>query len=148
MRKIIDAYVVALDTTGDFNIDEKDRPYIASIRSIYLFDHNQQTHCAELTPSRFLIHLYDEVYLTDAGDNLDDDAKCELYEAYEQAASEDEYVHCTDIAAILKAAKPYTVCHIGDVPAAYLEDDIEDEDARHDAEMDRIAEDCNANHPF
>jgi len=66
-RLPIDIYAVNLDFTDDFAIDPADRPYIENIRAIFMFDRNQRTHCCELTPSYYLIHLYDEIYWTGSG---------------------------------------------------------------------------------
>ena len=60
---------------------------------------------ANLPPSYFLIHLYDEVRLTQEGDELSDAAKDELYETYENCGGDDIYVHCHTIDKLIKARK-------------------------------------------
>src|SRR6266542_4446031 len=68
----IDARVIALNRTHNYLIDEKHQPSIARIEEVYLYDKHQHTHCCELTPSYYLIHLYSRVIFTPEGDKLND----------------------------------------------------------------------------
>lgn len=90
----IDARVVALDETRYYSIDEQDKPYIKEIRAMYMYDKNEVTHCCELTPSYWLVHLYNQVITTDDGGELPEEHKGRLYEKYEHEPSDDIYVHC------------------------------------------------------
>lgn len=147
-RREIDAYAVVLDETNLYTIDPADAPYIARIRGVYLFDRNERTHCCELTPSYYLIHLYDQVIPTDAGEALDDADREALYEKYEHNGGEDCYVHCGEIERIIDAGQPGRIVHYGDCAPNDLCDEIEDADERHSAEMEEIAEDMQGNCPF
>jgi len=144
-RREIDAYAVALDETDHYNIDQADAPFIVRIRGVYLFDRNERTYCCELTPSYFLIHLYDQI---EFADEADEDVREALDEKYAHEPSDDIYVHCGDIERIIAAGKPYTVSHYGDCAPNDWEDSIADPDERHRAEMERVAEDLCANCPF
>jgi hypothetical protein len=138
-RTPIDAYVIALDETASYEIDDADRPYVRQIHGVYVFDRNQRTHCCEWTPSYYLIHLYDEVIFTEQGDTLDEYAADELYQKYEYCGGEDCYVHCHTIERIIERNEPFTVYHYGD-------SDVDEHDADYDAQMDAIREDCCCNH--
>jgi len=144
-RKVIDAYAVALDRTGDYNIESEDRHYIARILEGYVFDRNQQTHCCELAPSYWLLSLFASVELTDAGLALDDDARGKLYDRYEGENADDCYIHCSEIERIIEKAQPSYVCHYGDT---VRQEEVDDLDARHDAELENIREHLSCNHPF
>jgi hypothetical protein len=120
----IDAYVVAFDETGNYRIQDKHRPLIESIQGVYLFNKNEVTHCCELTPSYFLIHLYDVVVL---GVEVSDELMEELSEEYEQCGGEDIYVHCHTIDAKIKAAQPGWVHHYGATEVSYDESDYNEQ---------------------
>jgi len=122
----MDIHVVALVETSHYHIDSADVPYIAQIRGVYLFDKEQRTHCCELTPSYYLIHLYDQVILSEAGDALDDDQKDRLYQAYEYNGGENNYVHCHEIDAIVERADQGEHYVYGD--SEVKEDDVEYDD--------------------
>jgi len=87
-------HVVALIETGYYCIDPADVEYIAQIHGVYFYDKEQQTHACEMTPSYYLVYLYDLVVLTEAGEALDEDEKDRLYQAYEYNGGENKYVHC------------------------------------------------------
>jgi hypothetical protein len=90
--------VVALDETRHYEIDEADRPHIESIMGVYLFDARQAHHLCEITPSYWLVHLYDQVRLTaDALEHLPQDEQDRIYEQYEYEGGDDLYVHCHEI---------------------------------------------------
>jgi RimJ/RimL family protein N-acetyltransferase len=143
-RSPIDAHVSALDETGHWNIDAEHAPYIKAIRGVYLFDRNERTHCCEITPSHYLIHLYDQVIFTDAGEELDDYAKDDIYQTYEYTGqSEDIYVHCRTVdRMIAKATKPglnFDHYHDGTVNAPYA-------DTKHAEQMEALREHFCGNH--
>jgi hypothetical protein len=138
-RSPIDAHVVALDVTEYFSIADEHAPFIERIRSVYLFDRNERTHCCELTPSHYLIHLYDQVILTDAGDELDDYAKDDIYQTYEYCGSEDIYVHCHVLDRIIAKADRGNHYHDGIVNAPYA-------DTTHDEQMEALREHFCGNH--
>ena len=147
-RHPIDAYAVQFDETTDYNIEPEDRPYVRRILGAYLFDRNQRTHCCELTPSYYLIYLFTQVELTDAGLALDDDARGVLYDRYEMEPSDDRYVHCGEINRYLETAGRANVFNYGDVAQHDLADEIADADERHNVEMESIREDLCGNYPF
>lgn len=95
----IAARLVSVDETSCYFIDESDAPFIAAIRGIYLYDASQLTHCCELTPSYWLVHLYSTVDLTPAADKLTDEQIAELVERYELHGDQwsDCYMHCADV---------------------------------------------------
>jgi len=140
-RTPIDAYVIALDETDHYYISEADRPYIRQIRGVYLFDRNERTHCCELTPSYYLIRLWDEVLLTEAGEALDDFAADRLYQEYEYCGGDDCYVHCHTIEKLIGDSKPFTVHHHGDT-------EVDEQDVDHDGQMEALREEFNCNHPL
>lgn len=140
-EKPIDAYVVALDETDHYDIDPADRQFIRQIRGVYVFDRNERTHCCEWTPSYWLIHLYDEVLLTEAGEALDDHAADDLYQKYEYCGGDDIYVHCHSIDAIIRRNEPFTVYHYGDT-------EVDQEDVDHDGQMDALREHFCGNCPL
>lgn len=143
-RREIDAYAVALDETEYYNIDPADAPHIERIMGVYLFDRNERTHCCELTPSYYLIHLYDEiVFSTDADDVME-----ALDEKYAHEPSDDIYVHCGEIEKIIREGRRDRINHYGDCAPHDLCDEIADADERHGAEMEEIAEDMCGNCPF
>jgi len=103
----IDARVVSFNQTSHYTIDAEDAPYIKEIRGVYLYDKNEVTHCCEITPSYWLVHLYDQVIPSDAGHDLRDEDECkmgDIYQKYEQCGNEDMYVHCRVVDAIEERA--------------------------------------------
>jgi hypothetical protein len=145
-RKVIDAWAIALDETGFYNLDPTDAVHIKRIFGVYLFDRNQQTHLCELTPSYYLVYLYTSI---EFADETDDNVREELDEKYAHEATDDgDYIHCHEAERILGDAKPYTSYHYGDVAEHDQEDDIEDLDERHDAELEHIREYLCCNCPF
>jgi hypothetical protein len=121
----IDAYVVSFSQIGDYSIKEEDRRHIQEIRGVYLFDSNQRTFCCEMTPSYWLIHLYDEVVLTPEADELDEFEKDAIYQKYEYCGGEDIYVHCHTIDAMIEANKPFSVHHYGRTNVSYDKSEYE-----------------------
>jgi len=137
----IDAYAIALNETDHYAIEEADRPYIEKITGVYLLDRNQRTHCCELTPSYWLIHLYDQVVLTDAGQELDDYAVDALYQKYENCGGENIYVHCHSIDALIERNEKWSVYHYGDP-------EIDEDDVDYDDQIEGIREHLCGNCPF
>ena len=97
----IDAHLLAIHLDG-WNIDPEDQPFIKFVKSVFLFNSNEITHCCELTPSYWLIHVYDAVVFTEKGKKLDDDKRVEMYDKYENCDEEDMYVHCYEIDEIIR----------------------------------------------
>ena len=137
----IDAFAVALDETANYEIAEKHRPYIKRIMGVYLFDRNQRIHCCELTPSYYLIHLYDQVILTEAGEAMGEEFKDDLHEEYEHCGGENIYVHCSEISKLIDRNEKWTVYYYGDPEIDY-------EDSDYDDQMEGIREYLCANCPF
>jgi hypothetical protein len=104
----IDARLIAIDETSHYAIEEQDKPFIRQIRAVYLYDRNEVTHLCEFTPSYFLIHLYDEVVLTDAGAALDDFKQDEIFQRYENEPSDNIYMHCHDVDQMARSGRRFT----------------------------------------
>ena len=139
-RLSIDAYVVAFSEKHHYQIKEEDQPHIEDIRGVYLLNRNERTFCCELTPSYWLIHLYDEVILTeDAEETLDDYERDRLFQEYEHCGGGDIYVHCHTIDALLAANKPFTVHHHGRTGVRYSQ-------ANYDEQIEWLAEHFCGNH--
>jgi hypothetical protein len=145
-RREIDAYAVALDETEFYDIDPDDTPYIERIISVYLFDRNEIIRCCELTPSYYLIHLYDFIVFT--ADNINGDIQRLLDEKYMQEASGDRTVRCKEIDRIIDADREDQISYYGDYTYEQSFDFMEDADERHCAEMMAIAEELQSNYPF
>ena len=99
-RRPIDAYVVSFSEIDHYSIRKEDRPYIQDIRGVYLLNRNERTFCCEMTPSYWLIHLYDELIFP-ADVDLDESRKDALDEEYGHCGGENIYVHCHSIDAII-----------------------------------------------
>jgi len=125
----IDAWAIALDETDYYTISAADAPLIKQIRGVYLFDRNRRMHVCELTPSYWLIHLYDQVILVDP----DDPRREELYEDYEYYSRSDIYVHCSTIDKIIDENDHSVVDHYGFTEI--LLDDVD-----YDEQMESIRE--------
>lgn len=85
---------VSINDTKYFNFKEEDKSFIKEIRSVYMYNPESSTHCAEITPSHYLEYLY--TYLIcdiDTPDNVQD----ELDERYCHENGEDIYMHCADV---------------------------------------------------
>lgn len=117
--------VVALDETHHYEIQDDDKPHIAAILGVYVFDARSVTFCCELTPSFWLVHLYDQVRLTpEAEDVLTDDQRDDIYQRYEQEGGEDCYVHCYDIESIAERFPNRGAFRFIRLPDEVLEEDI------------------------
>lgn len=138
----IDARVVALVETSGYNIAACDKPFIDCIRGIYVYDKNTVTHCCEMTPSYYLIHVYDQVILTEAGNELNHIAQDKIFEKYEQhGESDDKYVHCRNIDKIESEATPYYYYKYGNPKVSF--DDVE-----YDQQMESLREHFQGNCPL
>ena len=120
----IDAYLVSFSEIDHYAIKEEDRPYIQDIRGVYLFDHNQRTFCCEMTPSYWLIHLYDEVVFAL---NVSDEDQERLDEEYGHCGGDDIYVHCHEVDALIAAPRPYTAHHYGGTGVGYDDSDYDEQ---------------------
>lgn len=109
-ENMIDAYALALNETRYYAIEREHQPYIRKIRGVYLFDRSRQTRCCEITPSYYLMHLYDSVIYTD---ETPEDLIDTLDQLYGHCGGDDQYVHCHEIERIISADKPFTVAHLG-----------------------------------
>jgi hypothetical protein len=122
----IDAHVISLNETDHYQIDEADAPFIAEIRGAYFYDSNVVTCCCELTGSYFLMHIGDSVILTPAGEELDDDAKDEIYQKYEFNGGDDIYMHAHTIDRLAANAEyRFEYHHYGETGVSYDESDYE-----------------------
>ena len=97
--RVIDARIIAIDETHNFNLDDEDEEYIERIVSIYLYDTEDVVHTCEAAGSFTLRHLRDEVRLTEAAHKvLTEDEIHEIYDKYEnEHADLFSTVHCFDI---------------------------------------------------
>ena len=141
-RPQIDAWVIAFNETGYYVIADEHKNLIKEIRSVYIFDRNERTCCCEITPSYYLIHLYDEVILTDeAYDTLTDEQKEEIDNEYEYSGGEDNnhYVHCYEIDAIIQKRVRFQTYHAGKTGVKYS-------DTPYEEQMESLREHYNANH--
>jgi hypothetical protein len=86
----IDVKVVALNE--EYYLPKEHEGLIKSIKGVYLYDKNKRVHCCELTPSYYLIWLYNIVELTEEGEKQREDL-LDLYEG----SGENEYMHCKTI---------------------------------------------------
>lgn len=120
----IDAYVVAFDETGNYRIAEKHRPFIQSIRGVYLFNRNEETYCCELTPSYFLIHLYDEVIFEG---EVSEELRDEISQKYEHCGGDDIYVHCRTIDSLMPGHRPGWIHHYGNTEVSYDDSDYNEQ---------------------
>jgi len=90
--------IIALDETEYYTIEEEDKPFISRILSVYFYDKNLHTHNCSFTPDYWLIHLYDQVCLTKAGEELDEYAQDRIFQRYEYSPTTDDcYMAVSDI---------------------------------------------------
>ncbi len=120
----IDAWSIALDETNHYGIFNADAPLIKQIRAVYLLDRNQRTHACEVTPSYWLIHLYDQVILFD---DVEESQREELYDVYECHPGEDIYVHCSAIDQLIDENDHGVVNHYGDPGVSFDDVDYNDQ---------------------
>ncbi len=135
----IDAFVVALDTTHEYNIDSEDAPPIVRIEGVYLFDRNVVTHTCEMAESYSLTHLYNLIVFADG---LSDERREELEDKYAYEPSFDKYAHVSKIDPMIEEADPSVIERYPTEDRALLRG------ATYDDRMYAIREDCVCNHSF
>lgn len=142
IRSPIDAHVIAIDETEHYTFPAEDAPYIDRILAVYLYDANERTHLCELTPSHFLRYLHHVVHLTEAGENLSDERREELYTDYEvENFNEDVYMYCATLKRLAAAGTPENYDHYGATEVSY-------EDSEYDDQIEGLIEHFNGNPPF
>lgn len=99
----IDARVIAMDETEWYVLKPEHAKYVSKVYGVYLYDKNSHTHICSMTPSYWLIHLYNIVVLSAEGERLGQDARDAVKEAYEYEQTEDDYFDCGRIDALEKA---------------------------------------------
>ena len=137
----IDARVIAIDKMEYYNLPSNQAEYIKTIRSVYLYDHNQHTFCCELTPSYRLIHLYNSVNLTEKGLELPDDERGELYDQYESESGDDIYMHCRTVDRLSEKGGNNDYFVYGETGESY-------DDTDYDDQIEEILQDVLSNLPF
>lgn len=118
-----DIWIVALKKTGDYAIEEDDKPDIEDIFEVYLFDRSCHVHCCELTPSYFLVYLYTTMQFSklvmESDDPGTDQRRDELQSKYTDEGSNDCYIHVWDmerlIESLQKSGEPFRLKHVGQV---------------------------------
>lgn len=95
----LDLWIVRLDRTADFHIDDSDAPHIEAIWGVYLYDRARRVHCCELTPSYWLEWLYDTV---ECCPDVPEETAEQLYGKYENHpdAGGGIYLHCHEVEAL------------------------------------------------
>lgn len=144
-RAPIDAYAVALVETANYSIDKQDAPFIKCIRGMYLFDRNERVHCAELTPSFLLVHLYDQV---ECQPGTSEDRAQDIYQKYENQWFEDRYVHCRAIERMIAETDTPSCCHLGSVVNRSSKTPVSYEESSHDEQMESLRESYTGNPPL
>lgn len=87
-------WAVGLDVTKHYEIEEEDKPYISQIVDVFVYNRNECTHCCELTPSYWLMYVDTFVRF---GPTPSDEVKERIDSRYCHEATEDCYVHCSDV---------------------------------------------------
>lgn len=117
----IDGYAITRDETHLYTIDVEDQPYIAQIRGVYMFDRN----ACELTPSYWLIHLYDVVIFVD--ELISDADRDTIKDKYENEAGDCIYVHCREIDPVIESNDRTRIDHYGATEVSYDDCDYDDQ---------------------
>ncbi len=121
----IDGYAIQRDETSLYTIDAEDQPHIVRIRGVYMFNRNEQHHAGELTPSYWLIHLYDVVIFVDEPlSEVEIDAIKEKYETY---CGHCIYVHCHEIDRLIESNDQTRIYHYGATGVSYEDEDYDDQ---------------------
>lgn len=141
----IDAYCVALVETENYFIDDEDKPHIREIRGVYLFDRNCRTFCCEMTPSHYLIYLYDQVVFNDG---VPEETASALVEKYEYLGGEDRYVHCHSVEALIKPEDGPNCCHLGTPFYRTGRGPVPYDEMSRDEQMDSLRETYSTNPPL
>ena len=139
MKYEIDLVLVAVNLTSGFVIEEEGAPLIEEIRGVYMLDRNQVTHCCEVTPSYWLEWLYCLVVWNDQDEELDEEAKGQIYEKYEHQLEDNggHYTHCGVIDRFIKEY-PDRVYLVG-------KKDFDDSELTHDEVLDANREHYSCN---
>jgi hypothetical protein len=141
----IDAYAVALVETDHYFIDKADAPFIKAIRGMYLFDRNERVHCCEMTPSFYLIHLYDQV---ECQPGTSEDRAQAIYDKYEQHGGEPKYVHCYQIENMIGETDTPSCCHLGRAVTRATKQPIPYDVESHDEQMESMRQGYSENPPL
>jgi len=127
-RSPIDAHVIGIDETSHYTFGPEHILYIDQILAVYLYDANERTHLCEVTPSHFMRFLHHVVRLTEAGENLSDEKREELYNNYEtENVNEDCYMHCRDLERLAAAGTRENYDHYGATEVSYDDTDYDDQ---------------------
>lgn len=141
-RSPIDAHVIGIDETEFYTFLAEHAPYIDRILAVYLYDANERTHLCELAASNYLRFLHHVVRLTEAGVNLSDEKKEELYTEYEtNNPNDNQYMHCLTLEQLAKVGPPENYYHYGATEVSY-------EDSDYDDQIEGLIEHFNGNPPF
>lgn len=141
-RLPIDAHVIAIDETEFYMFPAEHAPFINRILAVYLYDANENTYLCELTASHYMRFLHHVVRLTEAGENLSEEQRQELYDTYEiENRGEDQYMHSRDLRRLAAAGTPENYEHYGDTEVSY-------EDSDYDDQIEGLMEYFNGNPPF
>lgn len=139
--RIIDARIIALNETEYYGIDAEDKPHIEGIYGIYLYNKMSCTYLCEMTPSYHLIHIEDQVRLTqDTIDTFTEHERDLIYDKYENYNnSQDIYVHKSTIDYLEKQLRNKEFCY-------FIEgQEILPSDVDYDEYMDDLRDDCHCN---
>lgn len=143
-RAPIDAYAVALVETSNYIIDKRDAPFIKAIRGMYIFDRNERVHCCEMTPSFYLMHLYDQV---ECQPGTSEERAQEIYDKYEHHGGEPKYVHCYQIENMIGETDTPSCCHLG-VAMYRTGRPVTYDEMTHDEQMESMREGYSENPPL
>jgi len=102
----INPWVIALDTTHEYNIANEDAPHIEKIEGVYLFDRNTVTHCGSTQPSYSLRYLYTIITVVEG---LSGRRRGDLEEKYAYEPCNDTYAPTNLIDRIIEEGDPSLV---------------------------------------
>jgi hypothetical protein len=101
-----DFRAVALDETQYYRIDQEDKKHIKAIFGVYIYNKNEYTHVAEITPSYWLEPLHTVVLfkgrLASPATRQDESLRDELEQKYGYEPMDDTYMHVYSIDAYVK----------------------------------------------
>jgi hypothetical protein len=124
--------IVILNETADWILPPEFQPYVLRIDAAYLYDRHKATHCCEITPSRWLVHLEDSAVLIPG-----------LKEALAESLREriDDWLRFTE-----QTNGIYVHCHRADsLPGMDLEEEPIPEGTPYDEAFQAILEHIQAN---
>ncbi len=134
----INAWLIALDKTHEYNIDAEDALHIEKVEGVYLFDRNQVTHCGSTEPFYDLRYLYTIITVVDG---LSDKRREELEEKYAYETGNDCYAHTKLVDSIIEEGDPSLVEQYGDPGVAF-------ENVEYDDQMYAVGEHYVCNRPL